>query len=634
MTEMKKGVKKMDDSELTINGMSEKEEELPKSQPVIVTREIVVGTSPKTSLSQNIEKAQMEPQVTMDSKMENKPQMTPEPQMTSEPQMTPNPHVTSMPGITAGYGSYMTSLQQAQNQPQPTKKELKEREKAQKKAEKRKNKNKRVTENKRTTGSASFMKKAMSIALAGVLFGSVAGASFIGVNYLMGNDLRNHSNGTSKEVTQETATSAEDVHVSALTTSGDTSIAPSSIPTVNSTSQNMTVEEIADTCMSSIVAITNVGVSQVSTFWGVYETESQSTGSGIIIGETDSELLIVTNYHVVSGCNELTVVFSYDENSVNPNAVEAKVKGYDADRDLAVIAVEMDKLDQDVRSEISIAVLGDSSSLNLGEQVVAIGNALGYGQSVTVGYVSALNRTMEVESEKGNVSEHAFIQTDAAINPGNSGGALFNMRGELIGINSLKVASSEIEGMGYAIPISDVEDIISQLMTIETRDLVDVADRGYLGIKGQSVTSEISSFGIPVGAYVNEVAKDSAAEKAGIIAGDVITEFDGKTITSFESLQDILQYYAAGEKVDVVVMRQAAGGYQRVDLTLTLCSAKEAGISETNTSSNTPNQDSNGAYNFGNGSGSSDGDGSLDSLPEDSFTSDELDDLFQHFFGF
>lgn len=508
-----------------------------------------------------------------------------------------------------------------------------------KKAKKRNqniNKNQDEYMNKKASnGGGKVLKKVVAIALAGVLFGVVAGASFVGVNYWMRSYIPTISTSATESANQteiEAAQESETTQTPSLVTSNNVTAQPSSINTVSITEGEMTVKEIAANCMSSIVAITNVGVSQVQTFWGTYQTESQSTGSGIIIGETESELLIVTNYHVVSGSNELTVVFSYDEASVNPNAVSAKIKGYDSQRDLAVIAVEMSALSSDVLNQISMAVIGDSSQLELGDQVVAIGNALGYGQSVTVGYISALNRNLSVEGENGGTTSNSYIQTDAAINPGNSGGALFNMKGELIGINSVKVASSEVEGMGYAIPITDVEDIISQLMTIETRDVVNAEDRGYLGIKGQSVTSEISSFGIPVGAFVQEVTAGSAAEAAGIQSGDVITAFDGKTINSFETLQEILQYYAAGETITITLMRNAAGGYQEMQVTATLCSAEEAGIATSDITSEGPAQDSNGAYNFGDGNGSSNGNSSDQGGSNGGGYSPE--DFYNFFFGF
>ena len=239
---------------------------------------------------------------------------------------------------------------------------------------------------------------------------------------------------------------------------------------------------IANNCLPSVVSITNRGVTEVRTMFGTYQQDAESSGSGIIIGENETELLIVTNYHVVSGSNELSVVFSYDEDSDDPSLVSARVKGYEADKDLAVIAVSLDDITDEMRSKIKIATIGDSSNLVLGQEVVAIGNALGYGQSVTTGIISALGRNVTVSDENGGSITNKLIQTDAAINPGNSGGALLNMNGELIGINSVKVSSSSVEGMGYAIPISDVQSIIEELMLKETRDVVAEEKQGYLGI--------------------------------------------------------------------------------------------------------------------------------------------------------
>ena len=489
-----------------------------------------------------------------------------------------------------GYGSYVQSVEEEKKQAKADHK--------MKKAKKTKEKKEKAPK----SGAAYVCKKAVGIGMAGILFGGLAAGSFIGVNYLAGNTFGNSNNtSTVNSTTLQEKANAE------LTTSDGSS--QKTVVSTNTTSQDgMSISEIAEAGMKSIVAITNKGATEVQTMWGNFKQESESTGSGIIIGKTDTELLIVTNYHVVSGSNELSVVFSYDENTDNPNILSAKIKGYDESRDLAVIAVDINSLTDEILSEISIAVIGDSNNLVLGEQVVAIGNALGYGQSVTVGYVSALDRSVELENEDGTITSNTYIQTDAAINPGNSGGALFNLKGELIGINSAKVASSSVEGMGYAIPISDVTDIISELMNTQTRDVVEDDNRGYLGITGQTVSSDVSdAYGIPQGAYVKSVTDGSAADLGGIKAGDIIVKFDGKTIASFDKLQEVIRYYQAGETVKVVVMRQAAGGYEEVNLEVSLSSASEVGA----TTSSTQNQsaedkqnsgnDSQGGYNYGNG---------------------------------
>ena len=323
--------------------------------------------------------------------------------------------------------------------------------------------------------------------------------------------------------------------------------------------------------------------------FGTYKRDTSSSGSGIIIGENESELLIVTNYHVVSGNNELSVVFSYDEDSDNPSLVSAKVKGYDADKDLAVIAVPLNEITDEMRSQIKIATIGDSSNLVLGQEIVAIGNALGYGQSVTTGIISALNREVTVTDETGNTTTNKLIQTDAAINPGNSGGALLNMNGELIGINSVKVASSSVEGMGYAIPISDVQSIIEELMLKEARDVVEESARGYLGITPIDVTNEIyEAYDIPVGVYVYSITENSPAKEAGLAKGNIITKFDGQTVKTREALMTLLTYYKAGETVDVVAMVQSANGYQEQTFRVTLGS--KSVLEEGDEASQTPSR--------------------------------------------
>lgn len=305
--------------------------------------------------------------------------------------------------------------------------------------------------------------------------------------------------------------------------------------------------------------------------FGTYQQDTESSGSGIIIGENESELLIVTNYHVVSGSNELSVVFSYDEANDEPSLVSARVKGYEADKDLAVIAVSLEDITDEMRSQIKVATIGDSSNLVLGQDVVAIGNALGYGQSITTGIISALNREVTVSDEQGSTITNRLIQTDAAINPGNSGGALLNMNGELIGINSVKVSSSSVEGMGYAIPISDVQSIIEELMLKETRDVVPEQAQGYLGIGGTDVTTDISeTYGMPVGIFINRIYDNSPAGAAGLSKGNIITKFDGQTVKSMSELKSLLTYYRSGETVEIVAMIQGNNGYSEQKFSLTL----------------------------------------------------------------
>lgn len=341
--------------------------------------------------------------------------------------------------------------------------------------------------------------------------------------------------------------------------------------TVSTTIKNsIDVSDIAESCMPSVVSITNKGVQEIRSWFGTYQQETNGSGSGIIIGENDTELLIVTNYHVVSASTELSVCFSFEEELEEKNVVSAKIKGYDSQKDLAVISVKLSDIPEDTKSQIKIATIGDSSELKIGEQVVAIGNALGYGQSVTNGIVSALNREVSVQGTNGEVITNKLIQTDAAINPGNSGGALLNMRGEVVGINSVKYSSEEVEGMGYAIPISDVESIIGDLMNKETRDKVDEDEVGYLGISCIGVTSEVAKvYDLPEGVYVKSVVKGSAAENAGLKAGDVIVKLDGSTVASDTELVEALSYYKAGETIDIVVKTRESG-YEEQTFSVTL----------------------------------------------------------------
>ncbi|MCR4840792.1 MAG: trypsin-like peptidase domain-containing protein [Lachnospiraceae bacterium] len=354
--------------------------------------------------------------------------------------------------------------------------------------------------------------------------------------------------------------------------SGTVTVAPSK------TSDDYTVKDIATNCLPCIVAITNKGVSEVQTLWGTYTQDSTSAGSGVIVALTDDELLILTNYHVVHGYETLTVVFSYDEDSENPEAVTAQLKGYDADLDLAVIAIDADDLTDEIKENISIAVIGDSDALNLGEQVVAIGNALGYGQSVTTGIVSALDRPVTIENAEGNTTSNNYIQTDAAINPGNSGGGLFNMKGELVGINSAKVAISTVEGMGYAFPISAVYDEITNMMNAETKVALSEDEQGYICITGQTINSDTAQmYNVPEGVYVNSVYEGLAADKAGLKEGDIIYKINDTTIANMDALKKELSYHAAGETVTVYYVRYSNSSrtYEEKSVSLTLSSYED-----------------------------------------------------------
>lgn len=312
------------------------------------------------------------------------------------------------------------------------------------------------------------------------------------------------------------------------------------------------VSSIVNDVMPSVVAITNMSVQEVQNFWGqTSQYQSESCGTGIIIAKTDNELLIVTNNHVIADNESLTVTFDDD------TSVDADVKGTDSEHDLAMIAVPLDQISSETMEKIAVATLGDSTALQVGEPAIAIGNAMGYGQSVTTGVISAVNRESTTTNEQTGETEETgvkLIQTDAAINPGNSGGPLVNANGEVIGINSSKLASTTVEGMGYAIPISDVSDIIDNLMNQETKHKVSEEKKGYLGVKGYDVTEESAEkYNMPTGVYVAEIVKGGGAEEAGITKGNVITALNGTTVNSMEELQKELGYYESGKTVSVTI---------------------------------------------------------------------------------
>ena len=411
---------------------------------------------------------------------------------------------------------------------------------------------------KKNTSAARIAKKAGAIALSAVLFGGVASGTFLGVNYAAG--YRNNAS---------TAASSESASASSQTTSSSSSLLKATTPVSTgsaASSGSLDVSSVAESVMPSIVSITNKSVQEVQNYFSMFgyggqaqEVESTSVGSGIIIGKNDTELLIVTNNHVVEGADTLSA--SFIDNSV----YEATIKGTDSDNDLAVIAVPLSSISDDTMSQIAVAAVGDSDSLKVGEQVVAIGNALGYGQSVTTGIVSATDRTLSSsDSDDSNAlisstvttkETPTYIQTDAAINPGNSGGALVNMKGEVIGINSAKLASTEVEGMGYAIPITRVSSIIEELMNETTRTKVADSQKSSIGIAGITVDSNINAaYGIPAGVYVASVTPGSGAEAAGIRKGDVITKFDGKTVSTIQELKEKLglTYFFISHNLNVV----------------------------------------------------------------------------------
>ena len=366
--------------------------------------------------------------------------------------------------------------------------------------------------------------KPVKLVCAGVAFGLVASATFQTGNYV-GTKVFGTITTNGK-----TAKTAQTVDGAKLTTS-------------SSSTGTSDIATIAKNAMPSIVSITNMSVQEVQSFFGgTQQQESTSVGSGIIIGQTDSELLILTNNHVVEGNEKLTVSF------VDNESVEANVKGTDSTKDLAVVAVKISDVKDSTMDKIAVATMGDSSKLEVGEQVVAIGNALGYGQSVTSGIVSATERTLD------GYEGGTLIQTDAAINPGNSGGALLNSNGEVIGINTAKVATDSVEGMGYAIPISDASDTIQNLMNQVTKTKVSEAEQGYLGIQGVDVSDESAKmYNMPTGVYISDVVKNGGAQQAGLTKGSVITGLEGTTISDMNSLKEQLQYHRVGDKVKVTV---------------------------------------------------------------------------------
>ena len=413
-------------------------------------------------------------------------------------------------------------------------------------------KEKKVREKKpMTTG-----KKWVTVVAMALVFGLIAGGTMFGVNaagnYLAGND-------SSSDEVGQTQTTASDSNSS------------------SDGSGQGTVAEVAKNAMPSVVTISTMSVEEMRSFFGgTQQYEVEGAGTGVIVGENDTELLIATNNHVVEGATSLSVGFIDEESAAG------EVKGTDVNNDLAVVSVKLSDIPEDTMNQIKIATVGDSDDLQLGDQVVAIGNALGYGQSVTSGYVSALDRDLTLTDQSGTtINSTGLIQTDAAINEGNSGGALLNMKGELIGINEAKSSSTStgaaVDNIGFAIPIDKAEESLQQLMNLKTREKVDASQASYLGIRGEDVSAEASElYGIPTGAVITEIVENGPADQAGVKKGDILTELDGRSISSMAQLQDVLQYYAAGETVDLVVQRSDNGEYQAQTLSITLGSADDA----------------------------------------------------------
>ena len=401
--------------------------------------------------------------------------------------------------------------------------------------------------------------KKLGIALAVITITGTAGTA-IGVNTY------NEMAGVQAEESTETETEADTSGITLGADASDTEAASTS----SDGSYLPNVKEIAQNAMPSIVAITNQSKETIQ-FWGQeYEQDSESTGSGIIVGKSDTELLIATNNHVVQNADQLTVLFSADTENDEDKMVTAQVKGTDSSLDLAVIAVKLDDIPQDVMDQIKVIEIGDSDEVNVGDWSIAIGNALGYGQSVTFGIISALNREVILSTDNGEITQN-MIQTDAAINFGNSGGALLDENGCLIGINSAKASSTGVEGMGYAIPINTAKSVIEDLMNQTTRTKADADKAGALEVRVTNVSEEARQmYNIPAGAYVYEVTDGSAAAEAGIKQGDIITKLDKTTISSMTELLDRIQYYEAGESVDVTIKRSGDNGYQEQVVTVTL----------------------------------------------------------------
>jgi len=432
-------------------------------------------------------------------------------------------------------------------------------------------------------------KKGLTFSLCAVLAGGLAAGSFEGVNKLAGwSGATTVEAASNKDETTLTYAKSEKKDADASDSKSDTGK-----DTGSTAKGSLDVSEIVSEALPSIVSITTKSVQEVQNYFGMYgmygyapqqqEQEVEGSGSGIIVGKNDDELLIATNYHVVEGADTLSVAFT------DGNAVEASVKGFDEERDLAVVSVSLDDVEDDTMDAISIAKIGSSDDLKVGEQVIAIGNALGYGQSVTTGIVSAKNRRMD--SDNNTVTDGSddssdgvnLIQTDAAINPGNSGGALLNMEGEVVGINSAKLASTEVEGMGYAIAISDVTDILQNLMNETSRDKLDDSEHGVLGIEGSSVSSEaVQMYGIPAGVFVKKVTEGGAADKAGLKANSVITEFNGKAVSSIDQLTEYLSYYEPDEEVELTVQVPHGTSYKEETVKVTLDENTDADDSDDN----------------------------------------------------
>lgn len=407
----------------------------------------------------------------------------------------------------------------------------------------------------KTKKKSGGFKKVVTCMALGLIFGGFGALGFFGVNTIANSSVQKADAGAKSAKAETTPVKEVEpvaVHESDKienTIQSDTSI------------EAWDVTDVVEEVMPTVVSITNQSTQEATNFFGqTQEYESETSGSGIIVGQNDSELLVVTNNHVADDATTLSVQF------IDGSSVNGKMKGGDSEVDLAIVAIPLADIDSDTMDEIKIATLGESEALEVGEPAIAIGNALGYGQSVTTGVISAINREITIDNHTS-----VLIQTDAAINPGNSGGALLNMKGEVIGINAAKFGSSMIEGMGYAIPISQAKPIINDLMNRETRDKVALGEESYLGISGVDVTEEVAqTYDMPIGVYVAQALEGTAAEEAGIQKGDIITKFDGQSITSMAELQETLTYYPAGTTIDVTIKRADGDQYREEKVTVTL----------------------------------------------------------------
>lgn len=444
------------------------------------------------------------------------------------------------------------------------------------------NQNQNQSYNQKPKKKGGFLKKLLTGCLVGLMFGIFMGVGFEVISYTKGpvedflssKGIYKDKDAVIAKNTEETVEDTDEDEVALKEDADDAKkdkeaeekelkekqkIAKVTVPEETEYSSVYDVSNVASSVMPSVVAVNNKYTEKMQYFGQIYSQEAESAGSGIIVGKNESELLIVTNNHVVEKADELAVTF------VNDDSVAAQIKGTQPDRDLAVIAVQLVDVSQETIDQIAIAQLGNSDALIVGEPVIAIGNALGYGQSVTTGVVSALDRAIAANIPNSQMDSeiNTFIQTDAAINPGNSGGALLNMKGEVIGINSNKIGGSTVEGIGYAIPISDAKPIIDELMHKDTKLKVAEESKGYLGITGISVEREYAEvYGMPMGVYVSSVTEGTGAERAGLIRGDIIVAVNGDTITSMDDLREELEYYTAGTKVELTIMQGSPTGYK------------------------------------------------------------------------